>query len=241
MRPARRQALVAAALMALGFGGAVAWKPTERLADSRPGTDLETMFPADFGDWTLDRQAPVQLISPDQLAVLNRIYNQTLSRTYVNRSTGARVMLSVAYGGDQSDASRAHLPEVCYPAQGFQVSARGNASIELDGRRLPVRQLVARQGARNEPISYWIVVGERIALTGTQQKRAQLAYSVRGVIPDGMLVRVSSIEADADAAFAVHASFVRALARSVDPALLARVFGEAGASARPAFARVAGR
>ena len=53
-------------------------------------------------------------------AIINKIYNQTLTRTYIN-PRGDRIMLSIAYGRDQSDALQMHKPELCYPAQGFRL------------------------------------------------------------------------------------------------------------------------
>jgi hypothetical protein len=205
----RIRAAVALVLMVAAYAAAYAWRPTARLADTRPRVDLEAMFPKAFGAWAVDERMPVQLVSPDTAAMLSKIYNQTLSRTYINPA-GARVMLSVAYGGDQSDATRAHRPEVCYPAQGFQM---------------------ARQGGRSEPITYWITVGDRITLSGTEQKLAQLSYSARGFIPDGMLVRVSSIEPKADTAYKVHQAFIADLSAGIPSGLRAQVIGATGSLA----------
>lgn len=226
MNPTRRRALVVTGLMAASYAGAAAWRPTRRLADTRPKVELETLFPKAFGDWRVDDRMPVQLISPDTQAVLDKIYNQTLSRTYVNPK-GERIMLSVAYGGDQSDATRAHRPEVCYPAQGFEILSRQDGSVEVAGRPMRVRQLVSRLGGRLEPISYWIMVGDKLTLSGTEQKLAQLAYSTRGVVPDGMLVRVSSIDPDTPRAYGVHSRFIAELAQSIQPAMRQYVMGTA--------------
>ena len=226
MTTQRIKAAVVLVLMLLAFAGAQAWRPHTRLADTRPKVDLETMFPKAFADWTVDDRMPVQLVSPDTLAMLNKIYNQTLSRTYVN-SKGDRIMLSVAYGGDQSDATRAHRPEVCYPAQGFQMLSSQNTQLNLGTHPLPVRQLVAKLGGRSEPITYWITVGDRIAITGTQQKLAQLSYSTRGVIPDGMLVRVSSIDADIHGAYSRHQSFIGALVKAIPEPQQPQLIGRA--------------
>lgn len=228
MNGVRVRAAVAVALMMVALAGAYAWRPTVRLSDSRPKVQLESMFPKQFADWRLDDQAPVQLIAPDVAAVLNSIYSQTLSRTYVNRE-GSRIMLSVAYGGDQSDATRAHRPEVCYPAQGFQILESRDAGLALPHGRLPVRRVIAKLGPRVEPITYWVVVGERITVSGTEQKLAQLAYSTRGVIPDGILVRISNIDSDANEAYELQARFVAALATALAHGDKARVFGAVGA------------
>ena len=226
MTTQRIKAAVVLVLMMLAFAGAQAWRPHSRLSDTRPKVDLETLFPKAFADWTVDDRMPVQLVSPDTLAMLNKIYNQTLSRTYVN-SKGDRIMLSVAYGGDQSDATRAHRPEVCYPAQGFQMLSSQNTQLNLGTHPLPVRQLVAKLGGRSEPITYWITVGDRIAITGTQQKLAQLSYSTRGVIPDGMLVRVSSIDADMHGAYSRHQSFIGALVKAIPEPQQPQLIGRA--------------
>jgi EpsI family protein len=230
MTGSRLKAIIFFVMMAAAFGVATAWKPTTHLADQRAKIDLETLFPRSFGDWVVDDRMPVQLVSPDQAAVLNAIYNQTLSRTYVNRK-GDRIMLSVAYGGDQSDATRAHRPEVCYPAQGFQMVSQDTAALQLSGHDLPVRRVVAKLGGRTEPITYWIMVGETPSTSGTNQKLAQLRYSVRGVIPDGMLVRVSSIDLDKQRAFAIQEKFVSQLIDAIPAEARPRVVGTSTAKA----------
>jgi len=223
------KAVIAFALMIGAAAGAHIWRPTAHLADSRAKVDLEQMFPAAFGDWKVDKFQPVQLVAPDVAQLLATIYSQTLSRTYID-SQGQRIMLSVAYGGDQSDATRAHRPEVCYPAQGFQIIANQTGVVDTPSHPLRVRQLVAKAGGRVEPISYWITVGDRTALSGTEQKLAQLSYSTRGVIPDGMLVRVSTIDPDFARAFGVQEQFLRALASSLSGSTKRRVFGAGAAT-----------
>ena len=222
----RIRAFVILLLIVAAGLGAHAWRPTHFLADTKAKIDLEQMFPKRVGGWAVDTRGPVQLISPDQKALLNKLYNQTLSRTYVNPQ-GDRVMLSVAYGGDQSDATTAHRPDVCYPAQGFDILSRGASLVQLPGRQLPTLHLLTRLGARIEPVSYWFVVGERVALSGTDQKLAQLSYSTRGIVPDGLLMRVSTIDADSPRAYAIQSAFVTELFDAVPAAWRDRVFGAA--------------
>jgi len=226
VNPQRRRAVVAAALM-VGGAGAAAWaKPTRQLADEIGIPDLQSLFPKRFGGWREDTSIPVILPSPDVQALLDRIYNQVLARTYIN-ADGQRIMLSVAYGGDQSDGTSAHRPEVCYPAQGFAISTNDASTLTLEeGKRIPVRRLMSRLGGRAEPITYWIVVGGEVVTSGIGQKLAQLRYGVRGVIADGMLVRVSSIDPEPKRAFAVHDRFVTDLLRGLDGPQRARVAGQ---------------
>lgn len=224
MKAARRSALVALGLMGTAAALAVAWRPSSKLADGRPKVDLEQMFPRTFGDWKMDTGLPVQLVAPDVQQLLATIYSQTLSRTYVN-AKGDRIMLSVAYGGDQSDATRAHRPEVCYPAQGFQIMASQVGLVSTATHPLRVRQLVAKAGPRVEPITYWVMVGDYVVLSGTEQKLAQLRYSTGGVVPDGMLVRVSNIDSDVASAYGLHGHFIRQMSAAMRPGDFSRVMG----------------
>lgn len=228
MNASRRNALVALGLMGAAAAGAVVWRPTAKMAESREKVDLEQMFPRAFGDWKMDTALPVQLVAPDVQQLLATIYSQTLSRTYVN-SNGDRIMLSVAYGGDQSDATRAHRPEVCYPAQGFQIMASQEGVVATATHPLRVRQLVAKAGGRVEPISYWVMVGDYAVLSGVEQKLAQLRYTTGGVVPDGMLVRVSNINANAASAYALHGQFIQQMSSAMPAVVMSRVMGTNGA------------
>lgn len=221
----RIKALMALVLMCLAFAAGQLWKPTKYLSDSQVKVDLEQMFPKTFGDWAVDTSQPVQLVSPDTQAILDKIYNQILSRAYINKQNGQRIMLSVAYGGDQSDGTRAHRPEICYPAQGFEVIANRESHLQSAEQSIRVRQLVARLGGRVEPISYWVTVGDHIALGPGEQKLAQLRYGMSGYIADGMLVRISNIDRDADKSYALHQHFFAEMTKAMQAPVRARVIG----------------
>jgi EpsI family protein len=137
-------------------------------------------------------------------------------------------MLSIAYGGDQSKALQLHLPEVCYVAQGFQLVSDGAGSLATPYGALPVKRLVARQQQRNEPITYWITIGDKATRSGIEQKLRRLAYGLSGEIPDGMLVRVSSIGTDAAGAYALQDRFVAELLAALDARDRARLIGAQG-------------
>ena len=226
MTGVRVRALFAALLLISASGLAHVTKPTIHLADQRGKVDIETVFPTAFGGWRVDTNLPVSIVSPDVEALLKTLYAQTVTRTYVG-PRGERIMLSVAYGGDQSDATRAHRPDVCYPAQGFDILSNQDARIDVGQAELPVRHMVAKQGQRFEPVTFWFVVGEHIAVSGQQQKLAQLRYGVRGVIPDGMLVRVSSINPDTAAAYETQARFIADMRAAMPQPARLRVFGSA--------------
>lgn len=222
----RRRAWLACAAMIAGAGAAQLARPTRHLADETGMPNLETMFPRRFGDWRIDVSVPVILPSPDVQALLDKIYNQTLARTYVD-GRGQRIMLSVAYGGDQSDGTSAHRPEVCYPAQGFAIRSNAAGSLRVQSHEIAVRRLSSALGQREEPITYWVVVGNTVVTSGIGQKLAQMRYGLRGIVADGMLVRISSIGSDTVSAYQLHAAFVNDLYAALTPTDRARVFGGA--------------
>jgi len=196
--------------MLLAAGAAVLMKPIQMLAEQQAQIDLETMIPRQFGDWQEEAQRSGQIINPQIKEKLDRIYTQTLSRTYVN-AKGERIMLSIAYGADQSDAKQLHYPEVCYPAQGFQVVSTQPGIVKTDFGDIRVKRILTVMGSRSEPLTYWTTVGKQVARGNKETKLAQLRYGFRGEIPDGLLFRVSSITSDAEGGYAVQQDFSRAL------------------------------
>lgn len=218
--------IVVGLAMVVASGMAVALKPTKLAAHDGPKVSLEVMIPKQFGDWIVDTSlAPVQ-VSPDIQARLNKVYEQTLSRTYINQS-GHRIMLSIAYGGSHGEGMQTHRPEICYPAQGFNIDRiLGAFSLHTAYGDLPTTRLVASMGSRVEPISYWVVVGDRRTGFGTQMKLAQLRYNLTGVIPDGMLVRVSSIDRDDKRAYELQERFIGELLASMNGSDRVRLTGK---------------
>jgi len=202
-----RIAVTIAALMFAASGAAIVARPGARLADERPAIALESAIPRQFGDW---REAPlgiVQVVNPQTQELLDKLYSQILTRTYVG-ANGYRIMLAIAYGSDQRGALQAHKPEVCYPAQGFALQKNEAGSLATAYGNIPVRRLLTSLGPRHEPVTYWFTVGDT-AIQGKLQKRlADLRYGLTGRIPDGMLFRISSIDADPVQAYRFQDQFV---------------------------------
>lgn len=219
--------LVIGLCMFAAAGMALALKPTANMTDGGPKIDLETLIPKQVGNWKID-ETIVMLVSPDQQKALEEVYSQTLSRTYVN-SAGKRIMLSIAYGGTHGEGMQLHRPENCYPAQGFQVvKDTQTAILPTQYGELSIKRLVAAQGPRNEPITYWTVVGDQHTQFGWRMKLAQMRYTLTGFIPDGMLVRVSSIGGDEKGAYEIQTDFIRALLASMNDTERERITGKFG-------------
>ncbi len=225
MIAARRKAIGVLALCALSAAAAAAMVPRKALIDGAPAIDLQAMVPEQFGTWRIDpRVIPVQP-GADLQKVIEESYDQTLARTYVN-DHGYQIMLSIAYGGKRNQGMDIHRPEICYPSQGLALRRDTvDAQLLLDSRTLPVKRLVAGNGNRNEPISYWLVIGRSVASFGYGHRIALLKYGLTGRVPDGMLVRVSSVDNDEPRSFAMQDIFVRDLLSAVRPDDRERLLG----------------
>lgn len=198
--------------------------PTLLIADQRPKVELETLVPTQFGTWKEVSQKNGQIINPQQLEKLRNIYSQTLSRTYVS-DDGNAVMLSIAYGINQSDGVALHYPEICYPAQGFQLLTNERGTMKIEQKEIPVKRLTTRLSNRNEPVTYWSTLGNKVVPSGFSTKLAQLEYGFRGQIPDGLLFRVSSISTDSAQAFQLHEKFATDLMAALPTEAKSRFLG----------------
>jgi EpsI family protein len=220
-------ALVVVVAMLMGFsswfGGHA--QPHTLMADLHPRAPLPEVLPAAFGDWRVDDTSTNIELPPDVAAQVKAIYTEVADRVYVN-GKGERIMLTIAYGRDQSDGFKVHRPEVCYAAQGFTVSSPRDAEFALGDRSIAVKQVDTQLGARQEPVTYWMVIGDHVVNTASRHKLQQIRYALDGLIADGLLVRVSSISSEPDAAYAMQAAFVREWRMNVPTSQRSRLFGQ---------------
>lgn len=212
------------ALMVAASGLAVAMRPTQKIADMGPPVKLETMIPKAFGEWQEEPQNRTLIVDPQQQETINRIYTETLSRTYINPK-GYRVMLSIAYGSDQSDTKQVHKPEVCYPAQGFTLKNKLQGQLETQVGTIPVTRIQTSIGQRNEPVTYWITVGDHVVSDGMEKKLTEMRYGLNGQIPDGLLIRVSSIDTEVARAFEMQRKFASQMLLEIEPGYRHRFAG----------------
>ena len=177
------------------------------------GIQLEPTVPRSFGDWTMTIQ-PAQVVNPQTQQLLDSIYSQILTRTYVHKD-GYRIMLSMAYGDDQRGGLQAHRPEVCYPAQGFKVTSQVDGPLATPYGEIEVRRLTTVLKSRREPVTYWLTVGDQVIRSKLDKRLAEIRLAFTGQIPDGLLFRVSSIDEDPARAFAMQQRFAADLMSAV--------------------------
>jgi len=175
---------------------------------------LESLIPQEFDGWKIDTRITSTIVSPDVKDEINKLYTQTLSRTYIN-ALGERVMLSIAYGGDQRTDLQIHRPEICYLSSGFEVGPSLSIYINTTLGQIPAMHIVAKQSSRIEPITYWIRMGDTVTRGWFEQKVATLRYMLTGRVPDGLLFRVSTISNDREDSFRIQQSFVASLMQAV--------------------------
>jgi EpsI family protein len=218
------RAAVVAGLMVASSALSVVALPSEKLADTRVGFNLDKEIPAAFGDWRIDESIVPLPPSPDQAYRLSQTYDQILSRTYVN-SRGEHVMLSMTYGSQQTQQLRAHRQEVCYTSQGFRITQLEHPVLTINGGPVETTRMVATQGPRVEPVTYWFTTGDKVVRTYMERELAQLTYTLSGVVPDGYLVRMSSLTSDSQAAYRMHIAFANELFSHVNAELRRRLTG----------------
>lgn len=212
------------ALMLAASGLTMALHPSYKVADQRPEFDMQAMVPRAFGEWREEKQSSAQIVDPQTQETLDKTYSQMLSRTYVNPK-GVRIMLSLAYGATQRGDIQLHHPEVCYPAQGFEQRSNTKGQLVTPNGVIPVRRLEMRSGARNEPVTYWAMIGDQVALGSVERKIIEMRYGMRGEIADGLLFRISTIGQDSAAEFEHQAAFASDLLGALSPADRHRVSG----------------
>ena len=199
-------AMVMAALMCGAAVAGIVARPGKTAADRGNAITLETAVPKNFGEWKELPNQGTQVVNPQTEALINSIYSQILSRTYVNKE-GYRIMLSMAYGDDQRGGLQAHRPEVCYPAQGFKLGTVEDGALPTSYGTIDVRRLTTTLGQRNEPVTYWLTVGDQIIKSNFDKRLAEIRLGLTGQIPDGLLFRVSSIDTDTQRAFTIQQKF----------------------------------
>jgi len=219
-----RMALALLVMMVVASICPFAMQPGTKRSVERPPISLKSAVPEVFGDWRAVRDTRVQIVDPRTKKLLDHLYSEVLTRTYVD-SHGYRIMLSIAYGSDQRGGLQVHKPEVCYPAQGFIVRANDAGALVTRYGRIPVRRLYATLNLRQESITYWVTVGDKAVGGKTQKRLVELLIGLAGRIPDGLLFRISSIDENLPRAYAVQDQFANQLLESVSPATRLRLSG----------------
>lgn len=202
----RRSFLVGSAF-ALTSAAAIAAAPRKserRLAVQK----LEQIIPLRVGPWQFATNAGV--VVPSEEGPVDS-YDQVLTRTY-DADGLPSVMLLIAYGSTQGGSLQLHRPETCYPGQGFRTSSFSD--LTLSGgptESIAARTFTATRDDRIERLLYWTRIAESFPRTTAEEYLAIIRSTLKGVVPDGVLVRISSIGSDIARSDQAIAGFAAAL------------------------------
>jgi len=201
-------------LLFCSAAGVAAWRQPSVRLDYLGRDKLEDLVPKTIGRWNFVTASGLVVPPEDQLS--NAIYSQLLTRVY---SDGANppVMLLVAQSASQTGFLQIHRPETCYTAGGFQISPITPRPIPLGSKTLMANGMEASNAGVTEHVVYWTRVGNDLPRTWREQKIATAEQNLRGIIPDAILVRISSTTPDAQAARAAIDEFTRTMLASIPP------------------------
>jgi EpsI family protein len=187
----RRAFLIGTAAAATSAAASMA--VPRRPAEAVPQQLLETMIPKAIGDWQYSTSSGVVASAETDDA---GFYDDLLKRVY--RAPGQPpIMLLIAYGRTQGGNMQLHRPETCYPGQGFTLTDPQARELHFAGDNIiNARSFTATLDQRIERLIYWTRIGERFPRNSAQEYMAIFASVVRRTVPDGVLVRVSSIGQD---------------------------------------------
>ncbi len=208
---------------------AVAWWLTPHLTwfEHIGSPQFEQITPKQFGDWVEVTEAVSgTIVNPEQQEAVNNLYTQVVSRVYEQKASGRRIMLSLAYGDNQTFSKQLHRPEACYSSQGFKIEKMHEEKIQVIGQSVVVSRMLATIGQRQEQVTYWIRIGDGI-ISGppTALNIARLQMSLKGYITDGLLFRISEISENEQEAHVLQDQFIRDFLQALSPAQQAMMVG----------------
>lgn len=203
----RRKVVLGLSLAALsGIAQARLPKPNKPRIKEAAFRDL---IPKKIGDFTFNTESGLVLPPPDALSA--RLYDSIVTRTYTGPD-GQMVMLLIAYNNKQDGVLQLHRPEICYPAGGYKLTSVDPIDVPMgDGKVLPSQIFGAFSEQRNEIVLYWSRVGDEFPRKWLDQRLAVAEANLQGIVPDGILVRVSTIASDVAEAAPALLAFTRAL------------------------------
>jgi EpsI family protein len=201
-------------LLFCSAAGVAAWRQPRIKIDYLGTQKLEDLVPKTIGRW--DFVTASGLVIPPEDDFEKTLYSQVLTRVYSD-NRGTPIMLLLAQNGGQTGFLQIHRPEVCYTAGGYQISAVTPHPIRVGQTVVPANRMDASSGGPTEHVIYWTRVGNQVPASWRQQKLAVAEQNLKGLIPDAILVRISTINDDADAALANIDDFVRAMLQSIPP------------------------
>ena len=175
-----------------------------------PRDDIDGVFAKNVGRWHMVPDANFVMPPADEQKAA-ATYEDQVVRSYSDGSDSP-VMFLLAYARKQSGMLMIHRPESCYPGSGFTITATRAVTLALaPGLNVGAQFLSTQRDTRIEQVLYWTRLGNSFPRTWHDERWSLAMQSLAGDIPDGALVRVSVIDADAEAALVNLKTFAQTL------------------------------
>ena len=210
-----RRSILAGGLLAAGAGFSSLSSP-RAFASPIPKTQFTKLVPEEIGGWRASRSAELVIKAEDD--VQDKLYENLETRIYEGPNLPA-IMLLIAYSSVQQNDVQVHRPEICYPAAGLPIEQTRPSTIEFGSRTVDALELIADRGGAKEKILYWIRVGESFPRGWVDLRLTTAIANTKGVTPDGLLFRVSTIDNSSGFSSQTLANFSRAFVAASPPSL----------------------
>jgi EpsI family protein len=156
---------------------------SERIPQAAP---LES-FPRRVGEWTMDREFPLEKEVADVLRA-----DDTLNRLYLNSSRSAGADLFVAFFKTQRYGQTPHSPKNCLPGAGWQPLEDRIMSLAVPGRPTPleINEYIISHGDQQSLVLYWYQSHSRVIARELEARFWLVADAIRYHRSDTALVRI---------------------------------------------------
>ncbi|MEO0439651.1 MAG: exosortase-associated protein EpsI, V-type [Pseudomonadota bacterium] len=175
---------------------------------------FEKLIPNSVGAWQFETSSGLVLPPPDALS--DRLYDNLVTRIY-SAEQDPPMMFLTAYSNTQDGVLQVHRPEICYPAGGYALTPTTPTTIDNGmGGELNANTFTATGRGRTEHVLYWTRIGDHFPLAWSEQRLAVIRANLQGVIPDGVLVRISTVMPEMDEALPLMSKFAAQLNQNMD-------------------------
>jgi EpsI family protein len=188
---------------------------------------LANVLNGPVGDWQALPDAAIGIANDTETT---EVYDQILTRVYAS-PTRPPVMLLIAYGAAQSGLMKLHRPDVCYDSSGFRVVDPHNKNLQITKDvAIRTKRFRATRGTRDEQVLYWTRMGDAFPTDFGGQQLSIFGEGLRGLIPDGILVRISTLGPPNAATELALETFARELVTGSSPKGRLLLVGQINAS-----------
>ncbi len=158
------------------------------LAAGAPGEPISPpSLPSRVGEWTATSE---QTLDAEVLTLIEPA--AYLVRLYEAPARAPIWLYMGVYAGRAGTGTGAHHPEVCYPAQGWEVLKSQALALPLGGaQELRAQQLSFHRGGAREAVLYWFQPAERWPLDAGAEELLRMLDAVAGR-PQYAFVRLSA-------------------------------------------------